>query len=186
MPAGYLSDPLVFILSSLAGAYVIVLIVRVLLQFSGADSRNPVSSFIIKITRVPLTIMKPVFPTVKGINLSAVVLMLVLQMLVGFLMVSGEGAIPLWPVFIWSLTELINSVLNVFIFSIFVTVILSWINPGTYNPVASLLYKITEPVLAPFQRWVPLIGGLDLSPMAALLALQVAKMLLIPPLFSLM
>ena len=112
--------------------------------------------------------------------------MLLLQMVVGFLILSGSANVNAWVVFIWSIKELINSIINVFIFSIFVTVILSWINPGAYNPAVDLLYKITEPVLNPFRRWVPPIGGMDLSPMAALLALQVLKMLLIPPLRALM
>lgn len=186
MPAGYLSNPLIFIINALVGAYVFILILRVLLQYCQADSHNPLSAFIIKATRWPLLVLKPVFPTVKGVNLAAVFLMLVLQMLMGFLITLGQENATVWAIFIWSLTELIDSIINVFIFSIFVTVLLSWLNPGAYNPIVALLYKITEPVLKPFQRWVPPIGGMDLSPMVALLALQVLKMLLIPPLFALM
>jgi len=184
MPEGYLSNPLMLIINSLVGAYIFVLILRVLLQYTGADSRNPVSSFIIKATQVPLKVLKPIFPTLKGFNLSAIALMLVLQMLLGFLAMSGQPNV--WVILIWSLTELISTIINVFIYSIFATVILSWINPGAHNPVVTLLYKITEPVMQPFQRIIPPMGGMDFSPIAALLALQVLKMLLIPPLFALM
>lgn len=184
MPADYLSNPLILIINSLVGAYIFVLILRVLLQYTGADSRNSVSSFIIKATQAPLKLLKPIFPTLKGFNLSALALMLLLQMGLGFIAMAGQ--LNVWVVFIWSLTELISSIINVFIYSIFATVILSWINPGTDNPVVSLLYKITEPVLKPFQRLIPPMGGMDLSPIAALLALQVVKMLLLPPLFALM
>lgn len=184
MPAGYLSNPIMLIINSLIGAYIFILIIRVLLQYSGADSRNPVSSFIIKVTQAPLAALKPIFPTVKNINLSAFVLMLALQMGLG-LLAMGDGA-NVWIAFVWSLTELISSIINVFIYSIFATVILSWINPGAHNPVINLLHKITEPVLQPFQRMIPPMGGMDLSPMAALLALQVFKMLALPPLFALM
>ena len=184
MPTGYLSNPLILIINSLVGAYIFVLILRVLLQYTEADSRNPVSSFIIKATQAPLKALKPIFPTLKGFNLSALALMLLLQMGLGFITMAGQPNV--WVVFIWSLTELISSIINVFIYSIFATVILSWINPGTYNPVVSLLYKITEPVMKPFQRLIPPMGGMDLSPIAALLALQVVKMLLLPPLFALM
>ena len=184
MPAGYLSNPLMLIINSLVGAYIFVLIIRVLLQYTGADSRNPVSSFIIKVTQVPLKVLKPIFPTLKGFNLSAIALMLVLQMLLGLLAMGGEPNV--WVIFIWSLTELISTIINVFIYSIFATVILSWINPGAHNPVVALLYKITEPIMQPFQRIIPPMGSMDFSPIAALLALQVLKMLLIPPLFALM
>ncbi len=184
MPAGYLSNPLMLIINSLVGAYIFILILRVLLQYTGADSHNPVSSFIIKATQAPLKLLKPVFPTINGINLSAIALMLLLQMGLGILAMAGQ--LNVWVVFIWSLTELISSIINVFIYSIFATVIISWINPGAYNPVVSLLHKVTEPVMKPFQRLIPPMGGMDLSPIVALLALQVVKMLLLPPLFALM
>jgi YggT family protein len=183
VPTGYLTNPLFFIITTLASAYIFVLIIRILLQFSGADSRNPVSRFIIKITRPPLKILNPVCPTVKDINLAAIVVMIGLQMLIGWISFSNASVMQL---FIWSLTELVNGVINVFIFSIFITIVLSWINPGAYHPIIGMLDKITEPVLKPFQRIIPPMGGLDLSPMAALISLQVLKMLLIPPLMALM
>jgi len=68
----------------------------------------------------------------------------------------------------------------VFLFSIFIQVIISWVNPGTYNPVVSLLYSITEPVLRPCRRLIPPISGLDLSPLVALIAIQLAKYLILP------
>lgn len=184
MSAGYLSDPLFLIVNALASAYIFILTIRVLLQYSGADSRNQISSFVIKATKGPLKALKPFFPTLKGINLSAVVLMLVLQMLIGFVHMLDQP--ELWPIFIWSVAELIDSVITIFIFSIFITVILSWLNPGVQHPAVSLLHKITEPVLKPVQRLIPHMGGIDLSPMVALLGLQVLKMLLLPPLQALM
>ena len=186
MPANYLSNPIIFLISTVVGAYIFILILRVLLQYTSADSSNPLSSLIIKATQAPLRLLKPVFPTIRGINLSAVALMLLLQMLLGVVISLGQGGLNVGSVFVWSLAELLSTVINVFIYSIFITVILSWINPNVYNPMVNLLYKITEPVLKPFQRLIPPIGGLDLSPIAALLALQVLKMLLIPPLLALL
>lgn len=186
MPAGYLSNPLIFLVNALVGAYIFILIIRVLLQLTGASSNNPISAFIIKVTRPPLNILRPLLPTVKNLNLSAVFLMIALQMTIGFVMTAGSPTFVLWPVFIWSLIELVTLVINVFLYSILISVVLSWINPGVHNPITELLYKITEPILVPCQRLIPPIGGLDLSPMAALLGLQVLKMLLIPPLQSLM
>jgi YggT family protein len=118
--------------------------------------------------------------------LSALALVLALQMALGLMMVMGQPNASLWMIFIWSLTEVISNIINVFIYSIFATVILSWISPSAHNPVVELLYKITEPVLKPCQRLIPPMGGFDLSPMVALLGLQVLKMLVLPPLFALM
>jgi YggT family protein len=61
-------------------------------------------------------------------------------------------------------------------------VILSWVNPDPYNPAVELLGRITDPILRPAQRLIPPIGGIDLSPMAAMIALVLLEMLLMPPL----
>ena len=183
MATSYLANPLIFLVNALVGAYVFVLIVRVLLQYTEADSRNPVSAFIIKLTQVPLKALKPIFPTVGRVNLAALVLALVLQVLIGFVSFSN---VLVTSLIVWSVAETIVNVINIFTYSILITVILSWVNPGAHNPLVSLLYKITEPVLKPCQRFIPPVGGIDLSPMAALLGLQVLKMLIIPPLQSLM
>ena len=185
MPADYLANPLVFLTTTIIGVYVFILITRVLLQFSSADSRNPISLFIIKATRLPVNILSSVLPTVKNINLSAIATAFILQIVIGYILFSQHGA-AFNSIFFWALAELLISFINIITYSIFITIILSWINPGTYNPAVSLLYKITEPIIKPFSKIIPPMGGIDLSPMAALLALQVLKMLLIPPLHALM
>jgi len=185
MPTGYLSNPLVFLVDTIVGAYIFILILRLLLQYTAADSRNPISAFIIKVTQPPLKLLKPLFPTVKGVNLAAIVLIIALRMFIGFVISFSVGDFNIWAVFIWSLAELVDSLLNVFLFSVFATVIISWLNPGSYHPAVSLVYKITEPVMRPVQRLIPPIGGIDLTPMVALIGLQVLKMLLIPPILAL-
>jgi YggT family protein len=59
-------------------------------------------------------------------------------------------------------------------------VILSWVAPGSHNPGAELVQQITEPVLAPFRRIIPNLGGLDISPIFAFIALQLLQSWLIP------
>ena len=86
---------------------------------------------------------------------------------------------------ILSVAELFALFLNVLLFSILIQVIISWINPGTYNPAVSLLYSMTEPVLRPCRRLIPPISGMDLSPLVALIAIQLVKLLLLPPLYAL-
>jgi YggT family protein len=81
---------------------------------------------------------------------------------------------------LFAVAELVLLLINIFIFSILVQVILSWINPGTYTPVGALLHSLTNPVLAPIQRIIPPVAGIDLSPLFALIGLQVLKMLIHP------
>ena len=76
----------------------------------------------------------------------------------------------------------VSLIINIFLFAILIQVIISWINPGSYNPVLSLIHSLTEPLLAPVRRRMPDMGGLDLSPMVVIIGLVVLEMLLIPPL----
>jgi len=78
--------------------------------------------------------------------------------------------------------ELISLLLNVYLIAIVVRAILSWVSPTDYNPATTVLLSLTEPVIRPFRAILPDMGGIDLSPLAAILALQVVKMLVLPPL----
>ena len=69
----------------------------------------------------------------------------------------------------------------IFLFSILIQVVMSWINPGAYNPVLSVLYSLNEPLLAPARRMIPPMGGLDLSPIVVMVALQLVAILLVRP-----
>ena len=89
-------------------------------------------------------------------------------------------SVPFITLLLAAIGELIVLAFNVFIFAIVIQVIISWINPGTYNPVNALLYSITRPVMGPIQRLIPPVSGLDLSPLVALIGLQILKMLVLP------
>jgi len=79
-----------------------------------------------------------------------------------------------------SLAELTDLAFKVFIYGIVIQALLSWINPGTYNPAVNLLHTLTEPVLRPVRRLLPPISGMDLSPLLAILALEVVRRLVVP------
>ena len=75
--------------------------------------------------------------------------------------------------------------INIFLFAVVIRVILSWVNPDPYNPAVALLERLTDPLMGPAQRLIPPVGGLDLSPMAVMIALVLLEMLLVPPLNAL-
>ena len=83
--------------------------------------------------------------------------------------------------FFYTIAELVSLFLNVFVFCIIIQVIISWVNPGAQNPALALVNALAEPVLRPARRIIRPIGGIDLSPLAVLLVLQLIKMLVIPP-----
>ncbi|MDQ4384355.1 YggT family protein, partial [Pseudomonas aeruginosa] len=80
---------------------------------------------------------------------------------------------------IWSIIAVTSLFLKVFFFALIISVILSWVAPGSYNPGAQLVNQICEPLLMPFRKLLPNLGGLDLSPIFAFLALKLIDMLVI-------
>jgi YggT family protein len=183
MSGSYLLNPLEFILNTLFGLYILVVMVRFLLQWVRADFYNPVSQFIVKVTTPLLRPLRRVIPGWGGIDFAAVVLMLLLQLLslTIILLLRGQG-VPLVTLFFWSLAELVSLAINIYIGAILIQAVISWINPGTYNPIVSLLHSLTEPLLRPARRLLPPVSGFDFSPILVLIALNVLKMLAIPPL----
>jgi YggT family protein len=94
-----------------------------------------------------------------------------------------QGVNPnFFTLFVLSCAHLIGLTLNIFIFAIFAQALLSWFNPNTYNPAFSVLANLTEPVLNLCRRITPDLNGLDFAPLAAIILLQLTKMLLLPPL----
>jgi YggT family protein len=181
MSNSYLSTPIEFVINTLFGLYVMALMLRFLLAWVRADFYNPISQFLVKITNPLLAPLRRVVPSVGGIDLASILLMLLIQMaaLAIILAVRGNGIAPATLLF-WSLAELLTLLFNIFIFSILIQVILSWVGPGTYNPLSALLYSLNEPLLRPLRQILPPISGIDLSPLLALFGLQLIKMLSIP------
>ncbi len=186
MGSNYVSNPIEFLINTLFGLYILTVMLRFILAIVRADFYNPVSQFLVKVTNPPLLPLRKLIPSIGKVDTSSLVLMLALQMAsFGLIALLRGGQISLGALVILSIAELVGLLLNVFLFAIFIQVILSWVNPGTYNPVVSLLYSITEPVLRPCRRLIPPMSGMDLSPLVALIAIQLAKMLLLPPLLQL-
>ena len=180
---GHIGNASTFLVETLFGLYILIVMLRLLLQWVRADFYNPLSQFIVKATQPVLAPMRRTLPTIGGIDLACVLFLVVLQfaelwMITGIL---GHRA-PAAALLVLSVAELIQLAIYVFLFSILIQVIMSWINPHSYNPLLGILYSLNEPLLAPARRIVPPIGGLDLSPIAVMVALQLAGILLVGPL----
>jgi YggT family protein len=82
-------------------------------------------------------------------------------------------------VLISSTFNLIYLSLRLFMFAIIIRIVLSWIAPQTYNPATALLANITDPLLRPFRRYIPPIGGFDVSPIFAIILIGALSMLVV-------
>lgn len=187
MGSNYLTDPIVFLIRILFDLYIVVVMLRFLLQLFKADFYNPISQFAVKATAPLINPLRRFIPGIAGLDMSAIVLMVVIKSveLLLILAITGKGFLPLAAIAI-AIPELFELAINFFLYGILIQVILSWVNPGGHNPAISLIHSITAPLLRPAARMIPPIGGLDLSPMVVMVGLQLLKMLLIPPLNALM
>jgi YggT family protein len=179
--SSYLTNPLEFLITTLFSLYILAVMLRFLLGAVRADFYNPVSQFLVRITNPVLAPMRKIIPSAGKYDTSALLLMLLLQIVSLVLMVLLRGSsVSIVALLLFAVAELVLLLINIFIFSIVIQVILSWINPGIYTPVGALLHSLTNPVLAPIQRVIPPVAGIDLSPLFALIGLQVLKMLIHP------
>jgi len=170
-----------FLISALFGMYILAVMLRFLFQWVHADFSNPISQFIYKVTNPPLVPMRRFIPGFRGLDFSAILLMLVLQtlelLIIGLLPGQPMPAFP--GVLAWAFAELIGLWINVYIFGIIILAVISWINPTGYNPIVGLISQITNPIMQPIRRLIPPMSGLDLSPMFALFILIFIKMALV-------
>jgi YggT family protein len=177
----YLTNPLEFLISTLFSLYILAVMLRFLLGTVRADFYNPISQFLVRITNPLLIPLRKVIPSIGKFDSAAMLLMIVLQLaaITLILLLRGEG-ISSAILIIATLAMLVSLLIDVFLFAIIVEVIISWMNPGSYNPVSSLLHSLTSPVLRPIRHLIPSIAGIDLAPLFAIIGLQVLRMLVMP------
>ena len=186
MGPGYFTNPLEFVINTLFSLYVLALMLRFLLALVRADFYNPVSQFLVRITNPVLLPLRRLIPSVGGIDMASLVLILAVQMLgIALILLLRGGGVGIQALVFISLAEVVDLAFKVFIYGIVIQAILSWVNPGAYNPAVNLLHSLTEPVLRPARRLLPPISGLDLSPLLAILGLEVLRRLVVPLLAAL-
>lgn len=182
---GYGTNAIIFLIETIFGLYILAVMLRVLLQVVRADFYNPVSQFLVKVTNPPLIPLRRIIPGFGGIDFPAIVLMLIIQLVEVLLIVLVQSVSPAFSgLVILAIAKLLFLLSNVFLFAILIQVVISWVNPGAYNPVVSLLYSLNEPLLSRARRILPPISGFDLSPIIVLIFLQLIKMLLIQPIYD--
>jgi len=176
---------IVYLIQVVFGLYILAVMLRFLFQLVRADFYNPISQAIVKITNLPLIQLRRLIPGLWGVDLASVALLLALQGLETFLVVLieyGHAAHP-WGLLVLSLAQLLRMVTYIIFAAVIIRIVISWINPAAgYNPVVGLLTSLTEPLMRPARQLIPPIGGLDISPVAVLIALRLIQIVLIDPL----
>jgi YggT family protein len=172
---------LIYILDTLLGLALVVVMARLLLQWTRADFRNPICQAIVKLTNPLILPLRRVLPPVGKVDTASVVSVLLVAgvKVACFYWLRGE---PLaLPALAWLrdlALEIIRTLLSVYFYAIVLYALLSMIAPGGYSPLQSVLASLCEPVLRPIRRMIPGISGLDLSPLWACIAIQALLILL--------
>ncbi|HKL61928.1 MAG TPA: YggT family protein [Woeseiaceae bacterium] len=171
-----MDDALIFLLRTLADLFLIVLLLRLFMQWFRVDFRNPVSQAVVRITSPFIVPLRRVLPPVGKIDTATLVVILLFELVFIAVLIELLGGSPRgFEILYYAILRTVMVALRFFFFAILVYVILSWIAPGTYNPVTSLLSQLVNPVLDPARRIIPTIGGLDLSPLLVAILLQAAS-----------
>lgn len=170
----------IFLIQAIGGIYLFIVLLRLLLPLVRADFYNPLSQFVVKATQYPLIPLRKLLPTVGRFDLACFVLAVVLQLLIYMLIISMQGiAIThIGALLLLSIVALVDRLLDIYFFGIIVLIIISWVAPHSHHPALSLVRQIIEPFMAPFRRLLPPMGGLDLSPMLAVIAIYVLRIFL--------
>ena len=176
-----INDAAIFIIQTLGSLYLLIVLMRFILQLVRANFYNPLCQFVVKATQPLLKPLRRVIPSMFGLDMSSLVLALLLQILLFavILMLNGYQALTLL-LLPWALIGVFSLFLKILFWSMIISVILSWVAPGSRSPGAELVAQITEPVLAPFRRLIPNLGGLDISPIFAFIAIQLLQSWVIP------
>ncbi|MFQ5547138.1 MAG: YggT family protein [Woeseia sp.] len=168
-----MQQALYFIIKTLAQLYLLVLLLRFWLPMLRADFRNPLAQGILRITSPLVVPVRRLVPSIGRLDTSTILVAYVIQFLtVLVLLTLGGRIVDTVPIMVTTLIELAILSLNLFFFVILIKIILSWVAPHTYNYATALLTTLAEPVLRPFRRIIPPIGGLDISPIFAIILLQ--------------
>ena len=186
MSNGYFSDAGLFLVDTVLGLYILIVLLRFLFQLTGADFYNPISQFIVKASHPPLSRLRRVVPELWGIDFAAIVILIVLEgARIGITALLMGRSPQLAGVLVLSIAELLKLAVYIIVFAIFIRALLSWITTGRSRPWLHLVYSFTEPLMAPARRILPSTSGLDLSPIILFIVLMLILKLLIQPLLDL-
>jgi len=168
-----------FLVESLFSLYIGAVLLRFLLAWSRGNFYNPLSQFLVKITNPVLVPLRRVIPAIGKLDTAAIVLAVGLKVIQSFLLVSIKGGdVGLPSIIAYSAFDLLDTVTQIYIFALIIQALMSWVGNGYGNPMVEILNNLTEPLLRPIRKLIPMVGMIDLSPMVAIMGLYVVSIVL--------
>ena len=162
----------VFLVDAVASFFVFVLLARFHFQWLRVPFRNPVGEFVLATTSFLVLPVRRVIPGLAGLDLATLLLAWLVQGASLWIQTEIVGAeVSAMALAGIAAVDLLRYSLYILIFAVIVQAVLSWVNP--YTPVGPAFDTITRPFLRPLRRFIPPLGGVDLTPLILLVILQV-------------
>jgi YggT family protein len=178
----YLTNAGGLLLNVIFGALVALFVLRLLAEANRADFNNPICQFLYRLTNPVVRPLRKALPSVRRINLAALVIALVIECVKVLLIVLLAGLpVSVLGILVMGLAELLDFFLLTWIVVVFVWSLMSMLSTDRYHPVARFVTALAEPLVRPLRGRMT-IGGLDFSPTIVLLGLFLARILIAQPL----
>lgn len=167
---GQVGSALAQIFNTIAGLYLLFVVARFLLQLAKADFYNPISQAVFRATDPVVRIFRSFIPGFRGIDFSSLILAFIVQFIaISVTILLYGGAIPsVGFIITWSFIGVLNFIILFYYYALIASIVMSFVMmfSGNMNPhpILLLVWQITEPIMAPFRRVIPPMGGLDFSP----------------------
>jgi len=170
----------IYLLQTAIGLYLLIMLMRFILQLVLADFYNPISQFLVRATNPIVVPLRRVLPARGRFDAASLVLAVLIQLIgiVALLFMNGLTLPGVSLLIAWSVVSVAGLLVKIYFFALLGMIILSWIAPGSGNPAVYLLFQITEPVMAPVRRVLPPMGGLDFSPILVFILINVLQIAL--------
>ena len=169
-----------YLVETAASLYLILVILRGMLQTARADFYNPISQFVVRATNGPLTLLHRVIPNMRRVDPALWLLALLIQAVAisATLLLAGFALPNVLLLLVWSAIGVIGLLVNAYLIAMVIMIVVSWVAPGSRHPAIVLTYQVTEPVMAPVRRMLPDMGGLDFSPILVFIVINIIQIAL--------
>jgi YggT family protein len=172
-----------FLINTICNLYLFVLIIRTMLVWARANYFDPFTQFIVKLTDPIIKPLRRIIPNYRRIESASLIFMLLIEIIKFILIASlSFGSINIFGLIILASADLIKLFIQAYFYAILLQAILSWLQPNAM--ISQILYQFTSPIVRPFQRVIPNVGGFDLSPIPAMIVLQLLIILIVNPLMG--
>jgi len=170
-----MQEAALFLVRTLLNLYLLIFLLRFLLQLVRADFYNPLAQFAMRVTNPLVQPARRIIPGLAGVDLATLCVLILLEFAATAILLALLSQPLGWqPILAWGLLRFVNLVLWFYFLSIFVYAILSWTGQQGRHPLTSVLNSLNQPILGPVRRVVPLVGGIDISVLIVLVLIQAA------------